>query len=172
MKRFFILSVFLLLGILISLIAFGIMNKRKANTKSLGHAGFWKRSAIHSFDFLASLFVIPVLFNLYFYFRDGQTLGDKIFGTRIVSLGNNELPSFWALVGRFFAQTLSAIPLYLGFFWMIWEEKNQTWHDKLASTIVIEEKQIDSYWVWSMNLSIPIVLIIIAFLKGYYSASF
>ncbi|MFC3854060.1 RDD family protein [Salinispirillum marinum] len=32
---------------------------------------------------------------------------------------------------------VSTIPLLLGFFWMLWDAKNQTWHDKLAGTVVV-----------------------------------
>jgi uncharacterized RDD family membrane protein YckC len=27
--------------------------------------------------------------------------------------------------------------LYLGYFWMLWDREAQTWHDKLASTVVV-----------------------------------
>ena len=41
-------------------------------------------------------------------------------------------------IGRYFARWLSAIPLLLGYFWMLWDPKKQTWHDKLVSTIVVK----------------------------------
>jgi uncharacterized RDD family membrane protein YckC len=31
----------------------------------------------------------------------------------------------------------SIIVLFLGFLWMIWDQEKQTWHDKIAGTIVI-----------------------------------
>jgi uncharacterized RDD family membrane protein YckC len=34
-------------------------------------------------------------------------------------------------------QYFSAIPLYLGFLWMLWDNKKQTWHDKAAGTVVV-----------------------------------
>jgi uncharacterized RDD family membrane protein YckC len=34
---------------------------------------------------------------------------------------------------------VSAVPLFLGFFWMLWDEKGQTWHDKVAETTVVKD---------------------------------
>ncbi|MDH3324674.1 MAG: RDD family protein [Candidatus Peregrinibacteria bacterium] len=76
---------------------------------SLGLASFWKRFAIGVFDYIIMLFFIPIFFNLFFYFRDGQTLGDKVFGTRVISAEKN-IPEVWPLIGRVFAQILSAAP--------------------------------------------------------------
>ena len=40
-------------------------------------------------------------------------------------------------VGRHFARILSAIPCYLGYFWMLWDKEKQCWHDKLVTSIVV-----------------------------------
>ena len=29
---------------------------------------------------------------------------------------------------------IGSIPLYLGWFWMLWDPQKQTWHDKVANT--------------------------------------
>ena len=39
--------------------------------------------------------------------------------------------------GRQLAKLLSLIPLGLGFWWMLWDPRRQTWHDKIAGTIVV-----------------------------------
>ena len=40
-------------------------------------------------------------------------------------------------IGRYFAHFLSAIPCGLGYFWMLWDQDKQTWHDKIVSTKVV-----------------------------------
>jgi uncharacterized RDD family membrane protein YckC len=45
-------------------------------------------------------------------------------------------------IGRYFARILSALPLFLGYFWMIWDGEKQTWHDKLVGTVVVP---VDAY---------------------------
>ena len=39
---------------------------------------------------------------------------------------------------RSISKILSGVVFYLGFLWMLWDEKSQTWHDKLAETNVVE----------------------------------
>ena len=33
---------------------------------------------------------------------------------------------------------VSAIPLFLGYFWMLWDKEKQCWHDKIASDVVVK----------------------------------
>ncbi len=32
---------------------------------------------------------------------------------------------------------MSAIVLLLGYLWMLWDKENQTWHDKMATSVVV-----------------------------------
>jgi uncharacterized RDD family membrane protein YckC len=38
---------------------------------------------------------------------------------------------------RALMSSLSAIPFFLGFFWMRWEPRKRTWHDIVADSLVI-----------------------------------
>ncbi len=38
---------------------------------------------------------------------------------------------------RYIARILSAIPLFLGYFWMLWDKEKQCWHDKIAGSVVV-----------------------------------
>ena len=69
----------------------------------------------------------------------GQTLGKKVCGIRVVDADTGR-PGIGVGrgIGRYFARWLSAIPLGLGYFWMLWDAKKQTWHDKLVSTVVVK----------------------------------
>ena len=40
---------------------------------------------------------------------------------------------------RCLAIALSVLPLLLGLVWMAWDRRKQSWHDKLAHTVVIRE---------------------------------
>lgn len=68
----------------------------------------------------------------------GQTLGKKICSIRVVDAATFQ-PGIGAGrgVGRYFARWLSALPLGLGYLWMLWDENKQTWHDKLCTTVVV-----------------------------------
>ena len=43
---------------------------------------------------------------------------------------------------RYLGRYVSAIPLLLGYFWMLWDPEKQTWHDKIAGSVVVP---VDSY---------------------------
>jgi uncharacterized RDD family membrane protein YckC len=70
--------------------------------------------------------------------RSGQTLGKKVMGLQVVT-GEGDLPGFWRSVGRaVIGYGLSSVAFDLGFLWMLWDEAQQTWHDKLFDTFVVK----------------------------------
>jgi uncharacterized RDD family membrane protein YckC len=70
--------------------------------------------------------------------RSGQTLGKKVMGLQVVT-GEGNLPGFWCSVGRVvIGYGLSSAAFNLGFLWMLWDEGQQTWHDKIFNTFVVK----------------------------------
>jgi uncharacterized RDD family membrane protein YckC len=69
----------------------------------------------------------------------GQTLGKRALGIRVVDAATGLPPiGIGRGIGRYFARILSAIPCALGYFWMLWDDRKQTWHDKLVRTYVVK----------------------------------
>lgn len=69
----------------------------------------------------------------------GQTLGKRICGIRVVDAVTGQPGiGIGRGVGRYLGRILSSIPLGLGYFWMLWDDRKQTWHDKLAATLVVK----------------------------------
>ncbi len=66
----------------------------------------------------------------------GFTPGMYLVGLRVVHK-NGELPGFLRGLARIFLFTLSALPLFLGFLWVIFDNKRQAWHDKIVGTYVV-----------------------------------
>ena len=82
-----------------------------------------------------------ILFITYFAFFHGswgQTIGKMIFGLRVVTIDGQPLTFPRALV-RTIVYALSAIPLFLGFFWVAFTRSKRSWHDFAAGTMVIRE---------------------------------
>ena len=81
-----------------------------------------------------------VLFMLYFTLltgEGGQTLGKMLLGIRVQSMDGSSVG-----YGRAFLRTLGYFVsiffmTFLGFLWALWDRRNQTWHDKIAGTVVI-----------------------------------
>jgi uncharacterized RDD family membrane protein YckC len=66
----------------------------------------------------------------------GTTIGGIICGLKIVRLDDRPLDWTTALV-RGLAGFLSVFPAGLGFLWVAFDEEKQSWHDKVAGTVVV-----------------------------------
>ena len=67
----------------------------------------------------------------------GQTIGKKVMNIKIVKEDGSDLAvgdAALRLVGYF----VSSIVIYLGFLWIIIDDNNQGWHDKIAKTKVVK----------------------------------
>jgi uncharacterized RDD family membrane protein YckC len=65
----------------------------------------------------------------------GQSIGNRILGIRVLDADTGRSLPYarafvWALMSH-----LSALPCFLGFFWMLWEPRKRTWHDIVADTL-------------------------------------
>ncbi len=69
--------------------------------------------------------------------RNGQTLGKRALNVRVVKLDGTQLSDSDALV-RVLVSWVSGAVLLIGYLYAIHDDKNQTWHDKAARTIVID----------------------------------
>ena len=67
----------------------------------------------------------------------GQTVGKRAMGIRVIDFRSGGPIGFGRAVLRYFARILSTIPCLLGYFWMLWDGEKQTWHDKIASDVVV-----------------------------------
>jgi uncharacterized RDD family membrane protein YckC len=71
--------------------------------------------------------------------RTGQTWGRKIVGIKVVGTTTGEPIGFGRALGRaLFAGFISAQVCYLGYLWMLWDSKKQTWHDKVVNSTVVK----------------------------------
>ena len=67
----------------------------------------------------------------------GQTFGMQIMGLRAVAIGTGEPLGYGRATGRAVMSIVSGLALALGYLWAIWDKDNQTWHDKVASSVVV-----------------------------------
>jgi uncharacterized RDD family membrane protein YckC len=69
---------------------------------------------------------------------NGQTVGKKLLRIKVVRSDRQPIDYRTAIL-RYLGYIVSAIPLLIGYFWMLWDPKKQTWHDKIAQTAVVKE---------------------------------
>lgn len=92
-----------------------------------------------------ALIVLGILGVIIIYVRaegkTGQTWGRKIVGIKVVRVSDGQPPGVWRAFGReLFGNVISGQIFYLGYLWMIWDKDRQTWHDKVAGTIVVRNE--------------------------------
>jgi uncharacterized RDD family membrane protein YckC len=76
----------------------------------------------------------------YIYFltnRDGQTPGKAAVGIRIVKLDGTRLTAWDAILRNVIGYTISSLIFFLGYLWILFDDRKQGWHDKLARTVVV-----------------------------------
>ena len=67
----------------------------------------------------------------------GQTVGKRTLNIRVIDFTTGgPLGPARALI-RWVGRILSTIPCLLGYFWALWDKERQTWHDKVAGTVVV-----------------------------------
>ena len=80
--------------------------------------------------------VLMVGYYLFFWALFGFTPGKFLLGLKIVRQDGRKLGLGRAII-RFIGYWISAIPLFLGFIWIIIDARRESWHDKLSDTHVI-----------------------------------
>jgi uncharacterized RDD family membrane protein YckC len=68
---------------------------------------------------------------------DGQTLGKKALGIRVVRKSNGAPLGYGLAIGRYLARFVDFLTMGLGLLWAAWDPLHQTFHDKIAGTLVV-----------------------------------
>jgi uncharacterized RDD family membrane protein YckC len=79
---------------------------------------------------------VAIGYPLLFWTLTGQTPGKMLMGLRVVTTDGNYL-SLRQSVLRYFGYFIAALPLYLGFLWILVDDRRQGWQDKIAGTCVV-----------------------------------
>jgi len=88
--------------------------------------------AVSALTFLLFVLNFVVLAGL-----NGQSAGMRILGIRIARVDGRPFTIKDATLRHLVGYPLSMAVFFLGFLWMLWDPRQQGWHDKLARTIVV-----------------------------------
>lgn len=75
-----------------------------------------------------------------FWYRSGATPGMRLVGIRVVRAVDGGTISKQQAILRAIGYWVSSAVLYLGFIWILIDDRRQGWHDKIAETLVIEAR--------------------------------
>ncbi|MCJ7530729.1 MAG: RDD family protein [Anaerolineales bacterium] len=98
---------------------------------------------INILDKIASPAVVALMtviysfgYFIFFWSMTGQTVGNAFLGLRIVTTQGRRVP-IWRAALRLAGYVISFATLFLGFLWIVVDNRRQGLHDKIAGTYVI-----------------------------------
>jgi uncharacterized RDD family membrane protein YckC len=89
---------------------------------------------------LALVFIIVFGIAYFVYFEggpSGQTIGKRAMGIRVVDYNTGGAIGYGRGFLRYIGRIVSGAICYIGYLWMLWDREKQTWHDKIATTVVV-----------------------------------
>lgn len=87
---------------------------------------------------LGGLLLLGYLGYALFLFANGTTPGKKALGLTVVSETGQPAGFFRMLMREWVGKWISGAVFSLGYIWILLDDANQGWHDKLVSTYVVE----------------------------------
>lgn len=110
-----------------------------------------------SIDKLLTLLITIAYFVGFWVKQNGQTIGKRAMHIRVIKENDEPIDPFTAII-RYFSTWLSAFVLCLGYIWVIFDKKKQSWHDKIAKTYVIEaDDQKPSKLIYAIGCFLPLL---------------
>lgn len=67
----------------------------------------------------------------------GQTVGKRALSIRVLDSRTGGSLDYGKAAIRYVGRIVSGLPIFLGYFWMLWDPQKETWHDKIATTTVV-----------------------------------
>jgi uncharacterized RDD family membrane protein YckC len=122
-------------------------------------AGFWRRFAAAFIDgviigvvntILALVvgrsagygisLLVSVGYFTYFHGKTGQTPGDAALGIKVLDVRDNigQPIGYGRAALRWVVSIVSAVVIFIGYLWMLWDPEKQTWHDKAAGSVPVK----------------------------------
>jgi len=85
-------------------------------------------------------FLVNMVYTTFFWMAAGKTIGKAVMGLRVIGPKGSRI-TFWRAVKRYIGYWISAIPLFLGYFWVLVNDHRHAWHDTIAGTSVIYDHE-------------------------------
>jgi uncharacterized RDD family membrane protein YckC len=90
-------------------------------------------------NFNGIFILIPILYFILFWKFFDATPGKMILKIKIISPDGKDGLSWKNVLLRYLGYIISALVVFIGFFWIGFDKKKQGWHDKIAKTFVVKK---------------------------------
>ncbi len=100
----------------------------------------WMASSVANLVVIAGYLMTAaaIFFNyVHLYARRGQSFGKRFIGIRVVRTDGEPITYQTAALRHIVGYPLCVLFFGLGILWMLWDGRQQGWHDKLAKTVVV-----------------------------------
>ena len=84
------------------------------------------------------MFLFQFLYYGYFWSKNGQSIGKKLMGVKVVSQDGQPLSFVKAGLRGTIGYWISSLVFSLGFIWAAFDKDGETWHDKIFGTRVVK----------------------------------
>ncbi len=111
----------------------------------MGGSGAAIKASFFSLNSIIQFIIVTALFLL-MWMKKYATPGKMLLGMRIVDEATLEHPTNRQLIIRYFAYTVSILPLFVGMIWVAFDKQKQGFHDKLSHTLVLFTEPHDEEW--------------------------
>lgn len=102
---------------------------------------------------IVTAFIISMLLSIAYlvvqlvFFNKSKTIGKAALGLQVVSSADGEPIGFWKMLFReWFVKSASGSVFLLGFIWILIDDKNRGWHDKILDTYVVDLKESEALY--------------------------
>ena len=89
-------------------------------------------------EFALEFMLLKVIYQAFFVMQYGASVGKIIMKIRVIDTKTMQTPNVIVALNRAIFRVISELFLYLGFLWGLLNPQRQTWHDKTASTLVVD----------------------------------
>lgn len=90
---------------------------------------------------IISLLLIAYVVVEFVFFAKGKSIGKAVLGLQVVSSSDGKPFRFWRMMFREILVKQASGVLLLGYIWILIDEKNRGWHDKILESYVVDLKE-------------------------------
>ncbi len=83
------------------------------------------------------IILLKIIYQTFFVWAYGATPGKMLLKIKVISIIDLENPDILHALNRALVRIISESAFYIGFLWAFSNPKRETWHDKVAKTLVV-----------------------------------
>jgi len=112
----------------------------QAMTEGMGSINSFVRGVFIFVTGFGFTFLVNFIYTTFFWMVAGKTIGKAVMGLRVIGPKGSRMTAGRSFK-RYIGYWISALPLFLGYFWVLVNDHRHAWHDTIAGTSVIYDHE-------------------------------